>query len=211
MHLNVLESEIEADINDKKKNINTLKNRYMIVGNANRDNYNNLVYLFGFLLRILFVFVGVYLDGSGDLKDYTEENENGVDNVNIRKPVQVQYTDVDYYVISDGAKYISEGESPYQRTTFRYSPILAFLMLGNVYLHPLIGKIIFIISDMIVGKGIEILLRRILLDADVDTKGGVEERDKKKIHNLACEESQNHQYFLSSPLCMWWITFYISI
>lgn len=62
----------------------------------------------------------------------------------------VKYTDIDYRVFSDAAKYLAAGKSPYKRETFRYTPILAWILIPNVK-YPDFGKILFSFADLIVG------------------------------------------------------------
>lgn len=59
------------------------------------------------------------------------------------KHMEVRYTDVDYFVFSDAADLMASGKSPYERTTYRYSPLLAFLLLPNTFLHCSWGKFLF--------------------------------------------------------------------
>lgn len=78
---------------------------------------------------------------------------------------EVQYTDVDYKVVTDGARHVLQGESPYDRHTYRYSPLLAYLMVPNVIGHKFVGKLIFAAFDLLVG----LLIRRIVLQEFLET------------------------------------------
>ncbi|ETI45632.1 hypothetical protein, variant [Phytophthora nicotianae CJ01A1] len=71
----------------------------------------------------------------------------------------VKYTDVDYDVYSDAAREMAEGKSPFERTTYRYTPVLAFLLLPNIYVHEVFGKLLFVGCDILVGYILYQILR----------------------------------------------------
>ena len=62
--------------------------------------------------------------------------------------MEVKYTDVDYAVVVDGAELAWSGKSPYERTTYRYSPLLAWALTPAVFWFPSFGKWLFIAFDV---------------------------------------------------------------
>uniref|UniRef100_A0A0N4ZSS9 GPI alpha-1,4-mannosyltransferase I, catalytic subunit n=1 Tax=Parastrongyloides trichosuri TaxID=131310 RepID=A0A0N4ZSS9_PARTI len=62
----------------------------------------------------------------------------------------LKYTDKDYFVFTDAAKHVSNGESPFMRTTYRYTPSLAWLLLPCVKL-PNFGKFLFAGTDILLA------------------------------------------------------------
>ena len=83
--------------------------------------------LLGLLIRLVLIAYG----------DYHDTNNS------------VPYTDIDYHVITDGARHVTEGRSPFIRHTYRYTPLLAWVMTPNVLIHETVGKIIFSLLDCI--------------------------------------------------------------
>ncbi|CAA0831203.1 GPI mannosyltransferase 1 [Striga hermonthica] len=73
--------------------------------------------------------------------------------------LEVRYTDVDYFVFSDAATLMANGKSPYERSTYRYSPLIAFLLIPNSFLHHSWGKFLFSASDLLVGFFIHRILK----------------------------------------------------
>lgn len=99
--------------------------------------------LLGFAIRIITIIYGEFQD------QYAE----------------VPFTDIDYKVVTDGARHILDNESPYKRHTYRYTPILGLLLTTNILIHPAVGKVLFCLFDMF----ITVLIRQIILDEHLHT------------------------------------------
>ena len=69
------------------------------------------------------------------------------------------YTDIDYKVVTDGAWYITQGETPFKWHTYRYPPLLAILMIPNIYISPHFGKILFFLLDGVCGLMIYFMIQ----------------------------------------------------
>lgn len=64
-------------------------------------------------------------------------------------PQHLSLTDIDYKIYSEAAEIVTSGGSPYQRHTYRYSPILAYLMIPNQYFGFIAGKFVLVLFDLI--------------------------------------------------------------
>lgn len=100
-----------------------------------------------FICRLIFIYIGLYID--------TLSTDG------------IQYTDIDYHVFSDGSRELLRSRSPYERSTYRYSPIVAGLLSPNILWTNEFGKIIFALAD--VGVVYEIY------------KGNVSQEEKVKL------------------------------
>lgn len=72
------------------------------------------------------------------------------------------YTDIDYFVFTDAARYVSRGLSPYERETYRYTPLLAWILLPTAWSGAAwfsFGKVLFAIADIIAGWLVVLVLR----------------------------------------------------
>lgn len=74
--------------------------------------------------------------------------------------MKVKFTDVDYFVFSDAAEFAASGHSPYQRATYRYSPIFSWILIPNVYFHKVWGKFIFVVFDLFTAFIIQKILSK---------------------------------------------------
>ncbi|XP_045780905.1 GPI mannosyltransferase 1 [Maniola jurtina] len=92
----------------------------------------------GVLIRVALIVFGIYHD----------------------KYSAVSYTDIDYKVFTDAAKHVYKGDSPYKRDTYRYSPLIAFMLLPNVFYSRTFGKQLFCLFDVLVAIALKILVER---------------------------------------------------
>ncbi|CCK72989.1 glycosylphosphatidylinositol-alpha 1,4 mannosyltransferase I KNAG_0M01360 [Huiozyma naganishii CBS 8797] len=73
----------------------------------------------------------------------------------------LKYTDVDYNVFHDAAGFVYNGGSPYERDTYRYTPLLSWVALINWQCHWFHAtKLVFMLADIVTGLLIYLILRR---------------------------------------------------
>ena len=96
----------------------------------------NKIHILAILIKILLIFYGEYHDSHS----------------------QVKYTDIDYKVYNDAARYLTMNQSPYLRHTYRYTPLLAQICTLDIYFYNWIGKFLFVLVDCVAAKILEKIL-----------------------------------------------------
>jgi phosphatidylinositol glycan class M len=74
----------------------------------------------------------------------------------------LKYTDIDYLVFTDASRYLHTNQSPYLRDTYRYTPLLAWLLYPTAF-GPRwfsFGKVVFAVGDVVTGYLIFLLLKQ---------------------------------------------------
>lgn len=93
------------------------------------------------LLRVGLLFYGLYQDNNSAMK----------------------YTDIDYMVFTDASRFMSQSQSPYLRDTYRYTPLLAWLLIPTAWqpgwLWFSFGKVLFALADLVAGWLLLLVLR----------------------------------------------------
>lgn len=84
--------------------------------------------IIGFLIRVVLIVIGLIQDSISE----------------------VNFTDIDYKVFTDAARHVWDGRSPYNRRTYRYSPLISYLLVPNIFTYDLFGKIFFSFCDIVI-------------------------------------------------------------
>lgn len=104
----------------------------------------------------------------------------------------VKYTDIDYDVFTDAARYVSDGRSPFDRHTYRYTPFLALILSytsEEVWWRKerYFGRMLFCVADTLCGLVI-LQLRR-----------------KARKNNAAASSPSSSDNYVELQDALWWM------
>lgn len=131
---NVIEESKNKDIDNASKTASSVSlHKVNGLDSILQPLPRNAILLIAFVMRVLFFIFGLYQDSN----------------------MPLPYTDIDYYVFTDAAKFVSFDKSPFLRATYRYTPLLSWILIPTTFTsHELwfsFGKFIFIICDLLTG------------------------------------------------------------
>lgn len=103
----------------------------------------------------------------------------------------VPYTDVDYQVFTDASRHVLNHNSPYDRHTYRYTPLIAIILVFNITVHHTFGKILFSIIDLLVGALIRLIVKTTLKEHDNQVKINQNVNDKTPPQLTSCKQKNS--------------------
>ena len=104
------------------------------------------------------------------------------------------------HVFSDAAAHIQQGESPYARTTYRYTPFLAALLAR--FPHREWGRYLFCVADAVCGWIICLIRRRKRSAARVSQPQQQQQQHEKTSPVVLSAELQDALWWLYNPLAI---------
>ncbi|XP_006458050.1 hypothetical protein AGABI2DRAFT_199256 [Agaricus bisporus var. bisporus H97] len=124
----------------------------------------------------------------------------------------VKYTDVDYRVFTDAARFILQPSAanrargpilnqlalgdPYARDTYRYTPLLALILTPNIFLHPSFGKYVFAACDILNG----LIIYNVLVNHILTTDPEQEKTDSTLIAKMKTQATLYTAIHLLNPM-----------
>uniref|UniRef100_A0A183BWW9 GPI alpha-1,4-mannosyltransferase I, catalytic subunit n=1 Tax=Globodera pallida TaxID=36090 RepID=A0A183BWW9_GLOPA len=101
---------------------------------------------------------------------------------------EVHFTDIDYKVFTEAALLVRQGHSPYEQPTYRYTPVIAWLLVPNA-VYADFGKVLFCVVDVFVGY-----IHLLILETELSTKR----------LSLTQNECSNRRSTIRSAV-LWWL------
>ncbi|OII74165.1 mannosyltransferase family protein [Cryptosporidium andersoni] len=121
------------------------------------------IYYCAFTLHLLLLFYGLVHDWYGE---------------------SVKFTDIDYSVFIDAARAAYNGQSPYSRETYRYTPLIAYITCINFFFNLQIAtKMLFCCINILAGKLLNTILEMMVF-IKIDNKNSKEKQDNINMYIL---------------------------